>query len=189
MDFTICFQIQLNLMIGECELMWSKTRKSLNNRLADSLKKQVSYSFESYVINRHELPVFKIVVNKKTWFMSNLFLFNVSCSTQNKLMKTLPPGMTYYEKCVLTERKASEITIHDTGLADVDMIMKYIHEFLNVISVDECLSGKNYFHYLLSLLDRRVGKRRIKTILENINNEPEWIRRFIILRAEAEKIL
>lgn len=65
MDFTICFQIQLNLMIGECELMWSKTRKSLNNRLADSLKKQVSYSFESYVINRHELPVFKIVVNKK----------------------------------------------------------------------------------------------------------------------------
>lgn len=91
MDFTICFQIQLNLMIGECELMWSKTRKSLNNRLADSLKKQVSYSFESYAINRHELPVFKIVVNKKTWFMSNLFLFNVSCSTQNKLMKTLPP--------------------------------------------------------------------------------------------------
>lgn len=169
--------------------MWSKTRKALTDRLADNLKKRVSYSFAEYLTNYHELPVFYIRVDNKTWFSSDLICFNVACGVQNKLMEALPPEMSYHEKYALTERKASEITIRNTGFVDVDTIMKYIHEYLNVLSIDECLSGENYFHYLLAILDRRVGKRRIKAILDNIENEPEWIRRFILLRAEAENLI
>lgn len=169
--------------------MWSKTRRALTDRLADNLKKRVSYSFAEYLTNYHELPVFFIRVDKKTWFISDLNFYNIAWSTQNKLMKALPPEMSYNEKYALTERIASEITIRNTGFADIDTIMKYIHEYLNELSIDECLSGENCFHYLLAILDRRVGKRRVKAILDNIENEPEWIRRFILLRAEVENLI
>lgn len=55
--------------------MWTKTRKALESRLADWLKKRVSYNFAVYSTNKYkyymEMNVFYIQVDKKVWFASN----------------------------------------------------------------------------------------------------------------------
>ena len=74
------------------------------------------------------------------------------------------------------------------GLMDVHHIMRFIHEYLNVLSVKECLDGDNYILKMLAVLDRRAGKRTIKRLIDNISDEPDWFRKYIILRAENEGI-
>lgn len=71
---------------------------------------------------------------------------------------------------------------------NVDHIMLYIHKYLNVYSVRECLDSRNYILKMLAVLDRRIGKRTIKQLVDDITDEPEWIRKFIVLRAESEGI-
>jgi len=66
--------------------------------------------------------------------------------------------------------------------------MEMIHNYLNVYTIDKCLNHENYFYRILSVLDRRTGKRKIKSLLENIDSEPEWFRKYINLRADAENI-
>ena len=58
-----------------------------------------------------------------------------------------------------------------------------VHQYLNVLSIDESIAHGNYFIRLLAVLDARLGKRKIKELADNIDNEPEWFRKWILLRA------
>lgn len=55
--------------------MWSKTRKALMDRMADSLKKRVRYNFEVYTTKKcrwwSETPAFYIHVDDELWFATN----------------------------------------------------------------------------------------------------------------------
>lgn len=66
--------------------------------------------------------------------------------------------------------------------------MLCIHKYLNVYSVRECLNSENYILELLAVLDRKIGKRTVKQLADKISTEPEWFRKFILLRAESEGI-
>lgn len=70
----------------------------------------------------------------------------------------------------------------------VDSIMRCIHKYLNVYSARECLNSENYILKLLAVLDRRIGKRTVKKLADNIPNEPGWFRIFILLCTESEGI-
>ena len=48
---------------------------------------------------------------------------------------------------------------------------------------DEAIAHGNYFIRLLAVLDARLGKRKVKELVNNIDNEPEWFRKWILLRA------
>ena len=39
----------------------------------------------------------------------------------------------------------------------------------------------------LAVIDARLGKRRIKALADNVENEPEWLRKWIQLRAGTQK--
>ena len=39
------------------------------------------------------------------------------------------------------------------------------------------------------MFDRRLGKRRIAEILNRIDEELEWFRKFVLIRAEAEGMI
>ena len=49
------------------------------------------------------------------------------------------------------------------GFMDVDSIMLCIHKYLNVYSARECLDSGNYILKLMAVLDRRIGKRTVKS--------------------------
>ncbi|MDE5557376.1 MAG: hypothetical protein K2J32_06730 [Ruminococcus sp.] len=63
-------------------------------------------------------------------------------------------------------------TVGMTGYSG-DYFMSMIHNYLNVHTIDECINHENYFYRILAVLDRRTGNRKIKTLLDNIDSEPE----------------
>ena len=163
--------------------MWSKTKWALEQRLAECLKGRVSYSYTAKRVNHKpwgmDMWVMYIYVDKEIWLATN---------------------PNYYDELGNRERfntnknDAVNQTIRETGLVKTgwimaDDVMAFIHQYLNVLSVDESLTNDNYFIRLLAVLDGRIGKRRLRPLLDNIDNEPEWFRKWIRLRCEAEGML
>jgi hypothetical protein len=158
--------------------MWSKTKWALEQRLADSLKNRVSFSFSVKRTFYSELHVMYIHVDSDVWFASNPNSFN----ERKKRAKEIGDSDT-----------AQIEMIRDTGLVGVGKleypeydVTNYIHQYLNELSIDEAFTHDNYFIRLLAVLDGRIGKRRLRPLLDNIDNEPEWFRKWIRLRCEAE---
>lgn len=172
--------------------MWSKTKQVLMERMADSLKKRVRYNFEVYTTNKcrywSEMSVFYIFVDDELWFATNPKYWYKEFVYLNENVDNNLPCHEYWEE----RHKAEAVAcahVSQYGIMDVDTIMLHIHKYLNVYSVRECLDSGNYILKLLVVLDRRIGKRTVKRLADNISNEPEWFQKFVLLRAESEGIL
>lgn len=171
--------------------MWSKTKKALMDRMADSLKKRVRYNFEVYTTNKccwwSETPVFYIHVDDELWFATNPQYYWKRTEYLDKNVDRSLPYHEYWETRARTWPDADSYA-SECGLMDVNNMMLCIHEYLNVYNVKACLDSGNYILKMLAVLDRRIGKRTIKQLVDDITGEPEWIRKFIVLRAESEGI-
>ena len=175
--------------------MWSKTRKAMYDRLAPSLKGRVVFEVQYYEklkcqceICANRCKQFMIIVDKVPYTIAGAGAykqFQLKCQVREELDIT----DYYYFRDENLKRKVENKMFYYSGLMLFFSAMERVHEYLNCVSIEECLSGEDYFLYLLAILDRRVGKRTIRKIYKNIDNEPEWIRRFILLRAEAEGII
>ena len=171
--------------------MWSKTKKALMDRMADCLKRRVRYNFEVYTTNKckrwTETPVFYIYVDDDLWFASNPMYYSKKYEYLDKNVDNSLPYKEYWETHRMVTPHAVEYA-SSYGLMEVHQMMRLIHEYLNVLNIKECLNNDNYILKMLAVFDRRVGKRTIKKLADNISNEPEWFRKYIILRAESEGI-
>lgn len=74
------------------------------------------------------------------------------------------------------------------GLFEIADVAYAMHLYLNVYSIEECLNWENPLTYLFAVFDRRIGKGTIRKLYEDMENKPQWIQRFIRLRAETEGI-
>ena len=160
--------------------MWSKTRQILESRLAENLKGRVSYHYDVYRTNKDrenrlwftEMHVFSILVDGEVWFSTNpqyymeLYRSDASsiCSQANK--NELIKRFGYVPACDFSS----------------ESVMFYVHRFLNELSFEESFANENYFIRLLALLDKRLGKRRLKALADVVDSEPEWFRKWIRLR-------
>lgn len=157
---------------------WSKTRQELESRLAGCLKNRVFYSFAVHHSKRYirsiDMPIFYLRVDKQTWFASNPQFY--AARAQLSDFQKMPENADFS-------------SIYESGYVDVDRVMEYVHQYLNVYSLTDCLESGNYFLYMLAILDRRLGKRRLHEILDHLEQEPVWIRKYILLRAKGEGLL
>lgn len=170
-------------------MRWIKAQKELESRLADCLKERVCYNWDMTLFDdfRYIMKKFYIVVDGKTWFETNGDLWNDKVleygSQHTKPIYNFCWGLTpearHYGVIMATK---------ETGTVSVYMTEDIIQKYLNIYKIDKCLNHENYFFRVLAVLDRRTGRRKIKKLLENINSEPEWFRKYIILRAEAQNI-
>ena len=133
------------------------------DRTADCLKEHVRYNFEVYTTScwGTEMPVFYIYVDDELWFASNPNYHSRNYEYLDRNVDKNLPYKEYWE----AHRKAEPHAIDyasSYGLMDVHPMMRFIHEYLNVLSVKECLDSGNYILKMLAVLDRRVGKRTIK---------------------------
>lgn len=171
--------------------MWSKTRKALYDRLAPSLQGRVIYDVQSYQHLKCRCGMcadndkqFLIILDKEdkntiagagAFFHDRVF----QCGLAGKLK----------EEGKYTQERLDNQMFYHTGLMLFSKVMPRVHQYLNVVGIEDCLKGEDYFLYLLAIFDRRVGKRRVRQIYEAIDSEPEWIRKFIFFRAQAEGII
>lgn len=177
--------------------MWSKTRKALYERMASSLRGRVTYVVQVYQQVKcgcsmcgNNYKQFAVVVDKtKVYTIGGAGAFFYD-EIWNKVLEEyhLTNGMIGYwetDPGGKNKEKVNRRMFYYTGTMLFSDLIEKIHIYLNFASIEECLSKEDYFLYLLTIFDRRVGKRKIKEIYEQIDSEPEWIRKFIRLRAEG----
>ena len=156
--------------------MWSKTRKRLNNLLAGSLKGRLVYNHEVYTTNKYkynsEMHVFYIYLDKQIIFATNPLGEEKYSGEISNMLKEVDKN----EEFILY--KALE-KLHYSALS------KYIY----TISIDEALTSENYIYHIFAIFDRRLGKRRLIEIVKNVDTEPEWFRKYVIIRAKAEGMI
>ena len=160
--------------------MWSKTRKAMEKRIAPSLRDRVFYDFEYCRPHyRTEPPA-----NPKchcTFCSYNRF-FRIVIDKKESIM--IANSDVYYK----SEWYPTEEEKRRKGLFEIADVAYAMHLYLNVYSIDECLSWENPLTYLFAVMDRRVGKRTVQRLYKDMEKKPQWIQRFIRLRAEAEGI-
>lgn len=163
--------------------MWSKTRQVLESRLCLELTGRVQFHYDVYRTNRDrenrlwftEMNVFSILVDGEAWFSTNPQYY---IELYRSDMSHACPQVDKNEVI----RKFGYVPASDVSS---DSVMFYVHRFLNELSFEESLNNENYFIRLLALLDKRLGKRRIKALADVVDSEPEWFRKWIRLRMEA----
>ena len=151
--------------------MWSKTKQTLESRLPEDLKGRVEYGYAVYRYGRTECQVMSIIVDGETWFSTD------------------PRFWSELYKMDYMGRNGLEV-IKNTGYVgnSYGQAMGYVHQFLNVLSIDEAIASDNYFIRMLALLDSRLGKRRIRKLAEHVDEEPEWFRKWIMLRLKTKQV-
>ena len=137
----------------------------LESRLPEDLKGRVKYHYDVYRYAASECQAMSILVDGETWFCTDPRFWR---------------EVHYRDDHEVETNKV----IYDTGHVGNSWgeAMKYVHQFLNVLSIDESISSDNYFIRMLAILDSRLGKRRIRKMAQYIDQEPEWFRKWIRLR-------
>ena len=82
--------------------------------------------------------------------------------------------------------KAGQTVLED-GLFDQRDFYAAFHEFDNQ-SIEASLASENPIVRIFTLLDRRLGKRRLAALEETMEQELDWVRPFYFLRMEAEGV-
>ena len=142
---------------------WSKMRKQLEQEcLCNSLKGRVTFFVTRYPGTSDIHTRVAVRVDGEEVLKSDLIKF-------------------------LSANGNNDIEIHNQGGFDsVDFysaFYKYKNQsILNSLMCDDPLVR------LFAILDRRIGKRTLKSIASTISNQPEWLQPFYLLRFNSENI-
>ena len=164
---------------------WSGMRKYLEHEmLADSLKGRIRYGCTRYV-GMDGCHIFEVCIDGvqvkrfsletvNTYFINNGF-------TQNPN----PSGIGEYwaEFWELLEKYPIDRRTEYTDEEFCEALEAYRNQ-----DIQESIGSLNPIVIMFAILDRRVGKRTLVKIKEEVEAIPEWVKRFYYLRCEAEGI-
>ena len=157
---------------------WSKIRHKLeNDYLADSLKNHIQYFATSYSkCPDHE--------GRASILLDGQQIIAGSYCEQWSKSSLLPDDETL-EKRLHYEFPYMDNTALKYSQFDQRCFYQAFYEFDNQ-SIEKSLASKNLLVRIFAILDRRVGKRTLSRIKENIGSEPEIFRVFFNIRIKAE---
>lgn len=159
---------------------WSGTRKKLEtDYLAKSLRGHIQYFATSYSRCPDHEGRAAIYLDGKPVLSGNYY------NSWNKA-SMLPKDDTRFERGQIGD-------LHDQlalelGMFDHWSFYNAFDEFDNQ-SIEKSLESKNLIVRIFAVLDRRVGKRRLKILAEKNTEQPEIIRKFINIRLNAENMV
>ena len=164
---------------------WSGMRKYLEKEmLAESLRGRVRYNCTSYV-GMDGCHIFTVAVDGKDFKKFSWETVN-SCFINNGMKRNNEPfGVQEYwdgfrelvESVPLTER--SEYTDGE--------FCEALEKYRNA-PVEQSVSSSDPIRRMFAVLDRRTGKRTLKTLSKTVSEQPEWLQKIYRLRLEAENI-
>lgn len=160
---------------------WSGIRKKLETKyLAESLKGHMQYYVTSYRRSPDHTGRAAIRYNGEEI---------ISGSYWNNWKKAhLFPKDEKWERRMKVENAYMDGVALDLGVFDQVCFYQAFAQFDNQ-SIEESLQSDNLLIRIFAVLDRRVGKRRLKSMQEIMENEPEIFQKFFIIRAKAEGLL
>ncbi|MBQ5321250.1 MAG: hypothetical protein J6K88_04235 [Oscillospiraceae bacterium] len=164
---------------------WSGMRKYLEQEmLADSLKGRVRYGCTSYKgmdgCHIFEISIDGNLVKRFSWETVNSYFIS-SGYTDNKN----PSGISEYwaEFWTLLDKYPINSRTEYTD----DEFCKALEEYRNQ-DIHESICSNNPLVRMFAILDRRVGKRTLIKIKEELNTQPKWLQQIYILRFSEDKL-
>lgn len=174
---------------------WSATKKKLEQELiCDKLKGRVKYFITKYKNSHDESGRFAILIDDKEVIKGNEFLYYQKyIDIENKLKEenSIPKRKwngKYLENEEINEiyEKRIEKLMEHNGEISLWQFNKAIEEYLNQ-SIEKSIKSDNPFIRMFAILDRRVGKRTLNKLKDNINKETKWLHQFYLLRLDTIK--
>jgi hypothetical protein len=171
-------------------MRWSKAKKLLEELMADSVKGRIQFYVTSYGPG-HSSTMARAWI---TWDKQEL----VNMSSAEWLMETYSTAGQIQEINRATsftepqQREGYYLTFHEAerisqekGIFSRSQFEEAVEEYLN-LSITAALDSDNPIIKALSMLDRRLGQRRLKQ-LQLDRTEHSLVRMLYLLRCEAEE--
>ena len=157
---------------------WSNLKKQMNDLLCDSIKKSISYFYTNYHEVHNAYGRATINYNKKELVAFSWVEMYEQDQDINRIWQE-GEKKSYSE--MLREKWMPECTLCDANFIDsVTVFLK--------TDIATSLQSDNYLLRIFAYVDRRVGKRTLVKIRDEVERLPEWVKQFYQIRCEAENI-
>ena len=174
---------------------WSNLKKQMSDLLCDSLKDRISYFYTSYHevhnaygratinYNKKELVAFSWDIGYAKWDDEYTVLneTNVNIETLGSL------HAVWDEQKRVQEELNKSKWMPEGKLCETDFI-NAVTTYLKT-DIATSLRSDNYLLRVFAYMDRRVGKRTLVKIKDEVDMLPEWVKQFYQLRCEADGIV
>ena len=158
---------------------WSNLKKQMNDLLCDSLKDKISYFYTSYHEVHNAYGRATINYNKKEM---------VAFSWVEMYAQEREVSQLYQEgKKVSYGELEKGKWIPECKLCDADFINSLTIYLKTDIAIS--LHSDNYLLRVFAYMDRRVGKRTLIKIKDDVGKLPDWVKQFYRIRCEADGII
>lgn len=164
---------------------WSGMRNYLEKEiLAECLRGRIRYHCTAYVgmdgCHVFEVYIDDRLVKRFSWETVNSYFIAQGCKTQKN-----PFGIKEYWKEFWSLLEATPIQSRPehTDEEFCEALAQYRNQ-----EIGSSLHSENPLERMFAVMDRRIGKRRLRFIKEELEKQPEWLRIFYELRLEAENL-
>ncbi len=167
---------------------WSNAKKHLQSFICDALRNRVDFHIINYRRAHDQLGRAVITVDKKE--VLNMCTLKAEAQEYRKTWE-IKRKLNFYDFNDIAQNRAIWEQAHNlTKLEDIyaqyDFFTSLEHYFRN--SIETSLYSSDRLVKILALMDRRVGKRSLRKLKENMKTEPVLIQYLFQLRCEAEGI-
>lgn len=158
---------------------WSGIRKKLETEyLAESLRGHLQYFAASYSRSPDHVGRAAIYLDGKPVISGNYYNYWFRA---NELPESERFGKAV-DCCTPTKYEL------ELGMFDQRDFYNAFNEFDNQ-SIEKSLESENLIVRIFAVVDRRIGKRRLKILCDNISEQPDFVKRFIDIRLNAENMV
>lgn len=176
---------------------WSGLKKELEEKfLCESLRGRVHYFLTHYHDAHDDYGRFCVRVDKNEYAKANPFAYYVKgyykleCRTKGELdvpdREWTGDGYLYNEENEAIEDKIIEMSINN-GDFDICDVTEAIREYKG-LPIEKSIASENPIIRMFAIMDRRIGKRTLKKLADQVDIQPNWLQFFYKLRLDSEKI-
>ena len=164
---------------------WSAMRKILEQEnICESLKGRIQYFATCYRKSHDELGRVAIRLDGNEIFKSCYYDYDIKRhEVWDKINASKNRRTSYSESA-----EEIEIGVLVEGAFSQHGFYDAFHIYTNS-NISDSLKCSNPVVRLFAVLDKRVGKRKLKNLLSEIETQPEWLQIFYKLRLEVDGII
>ena len=165
---------------------WSGMRKYLEQEmLAESLKGRVRYGCTSYV-GMDGCCIFEICIDGKqmkrfSWETVNSYFIEQGYTAHKEHFGMGEYWSEFHQ--LLDQYPMAERTEY-TDEEFCSALAQYRNQ-----DISESIQAENPLVRMFAVLDRRLGKRTLTKLKDEVDHQPQWLRQLYMLRLKAEKII
>ena len=174
---------------------WSNLKKQMNDLLCDSLKGKISYFYTSYhevhnAYGRATIQYGKKEIVAFSWDRQYEQVQDIK--EQYKKMDNVPSMLVDYEGSLNAYKVANVAATKEKWMPNCTLCET---DFLNSLTIylktdiATSLRSDNYLLRVFAYMDRRVGKRTLMKIKDDVEKLPDWVKQFYRIRCEADGII